>query len=153
VLETETFHCLRSFFSLSPWRARPDDQPQAAVKVDVIQAGVAEVPGAETKDEPIPLERTRDTRLSHVDGALSMARGAPDTATSDFFICVGTQPSLDFGGKRNPDGQGFAVFGRVTGGSRVVRRIHESATGVGALVNGGNQALMPPIRILRIRRK
>ena len=52
-----------------------------------------------------------------------MARGGPDTATSDFFICIGDQPALDFGGKRNPDGQGFAAFGTVTSGMDVVRRI------------------------------
>jgi len=69
------------------------------------------------------LERTSLTGLSHVDGALSMARGAPDSARSSFFICIGDQPSLDFGGNRNLDGQGFAVFGRVTVGMEVVRRI------------------------------
>ena len=42
-----------------------------------------------------------------------MARDGPDTATSDFFVCVGPQPELDFGGQPNPDGQGFAAFGRV----------------------------------------
>ena len=35
---------------------------------------------------------------------------------SAFFICIGDQPSLDFGGMRNPDGQGFAAFGRVVEG-------------------------------------
>ena len=64
-----------------------------------------------------------------MDGAVSMARDGPDTATADFFICVGDQPELDFGGKRNPDGQGFAVFGRVVAGMEVVRRIHAGARG------------------------
>ena len=74
-----------------------------------------------------------------MDGALSMARDGPDTATSDFFICIGDQPELDFGGKRNPDGQGFAVFGRVVAGMDVVRRIH------GAPADG--QSLTPPVAI------
>ncbi|MGZ9101297.1 MAG: peptidylprolyl isomerase [Brevundimonas sp.] len=65
---------------------------------------------------PIPLERTRDTGLGHVAGAVSMARDGPDTATSSFFIVTHDSPSLDFGGGRNPDGQGFGVFGRVVEG-------------------------------------
>lgn len=65
---------------------------------------------------PIPLERTRDTGLGHVAGAISMARDGPDTATSSFFVVTHDSPSLDFGGGRNPDGQGFAVFGRVIDG-------------------------------------
>ena len=63
------------------------------------------------------------TGLLHKDGAISMARGAPDSATSGWFICINDQPSLDFGGARNPDGQGFAAFGRVVSGMDVVRKI------------------------------
>jgi peptidyl-prolyl cis-trans isomerase A (cyclophilin A) len=51
-----------------------------------------------------------------------MARTEPGSATSEFFICIGDQPELDFGGKRNPDGQGFAAFGRVVEGMDVVRK-------------------------------
>ena len=65
---------------------------------------------------PIPLERTRDTGLRHVAGAVSMARDGPDTATSSFFIVTHDSPALDFGGGRNPDGQGFGAFGRVVEG-------------------------------------
>ncbi len=84
---------------------KPDNQPDNKVKIEVIQAGINP---DKMKDEfpPIKLERTRDTKLPHRDGTLSMARDGPDTATSDFFICIGDQPELDFGGKRNPDGQG-----------------------------------------------
>lgn len=120
----------------------PENQPDRKVKIDVVQAGVA--PAREKDDRPpIPLERTRDTGLSHVDGAVSMARDAPDSATSDFFVCIGDQPSLDFGGSRNPDGQGFAVFGRVVRGREVVRRIWRSPA--------KGQALEPPVAILRAR--
>ena len=73
---------------------------------------------------PIALERTRDTGLRHVAGAISMARDGPDTATSSFFIVVEDTPALDFGGGRNPDGQGFAAFGEVVRGMEVVRAIH-----------------------------
>lgn len=96
------------------------NQPQNKVKIEVIQGGTAH----EDKDlPPIALERTRDTGLRHTDGAISMARDTPDSATSDFFICIGDQPELDFGGKRNPDGQGFAAFGHVVKGMAVVRAI------------------------------
>ena len=118
----------------------PDNQPRSTVKIDVIQGAAG--PGKDFP--PIALERTRDTGLSHLDGAISMARDRPDTATSDFFLCVGPQPELDHGGRRNPDGQGFAVFGRVVAGMEVVRRIHASPA------NG--QALAPPVAIREVAR-
>jgi peptidyl-prolyl cis-trans isomerase A (cyclophilin A) len=120
---------------------RPGNQPANKVLIDVIQAG--RDPAAASPDlPPIPLERTSVTGLRHLDGALSMARDGPDTATSDFFICVGDQPELDFGGRRNPDGQGFAVFGRVVAGMDVVRRIHAAPA--------DGQSLTPPIAIRSI---
>jgi peptidyl-prolyl cis-trans isomerase A (cyclophilin A) len=102
----------------------PANQPADVVKIAVIQAA-ANPARADQFFAPIPLERTRDTGLRHVDGAISMARDGPDTARDEFFLCVGDQPELDFGGKRNPDGQGFAAFGRVIQGMDVVRRIHQ----------------------------
>jgi peptidyl-prolyl cis-trans isomerase A (cyclophilin A) len=120
----------------------PENQPGRKVKIDVIQAGVP--PEKEKLDRPpIPLERTSETGLSHVDGAISMARDTPDSATSDFFVCVGAQPSLDFGGARNPDGQGFGAFGRVVRGMDVVRRIWRSPA--------KDQALEPAVPIVRAR--
>ena len=118
------------------------NQPGQSVKIEVVQAGIA--PSRERDERPpIPLERTRDTGLRHVDGAVSMARAEPDSARSDFFICVGDQPELDFGGRRNPDGQGFAVFGRVVKGMEVVRRIQAAPA--------DGQALAPPVAILSAR--
>jgi peptidyl-prolyl cis-trans isomerase A (cyclophilin A) len=115
------------------------NQPQNNIKIQVIQAGV---PTDREKDSlpPITLERTNQTGINHHDGTISMARAEPDSAVSDFFICVGNQPELDFGGKRNPDGQGFAAFGKVTRGMDVVHKIHS------APANG--QTLTPPIKIL-----
>jgi peptidyl-prolyl cis-trans isomerase A (cyclophilin A) len=114
------------------------NQPDNQVKIEVIQGGIA--PAREQENGPaIALERTRDTGLLHRDGTVSMARAEPDTATSDFFICIGDQPSLDFGGARNPDGQGFAAFGRVVEGMGVVRRIQAAAA--------EGQTLTPPIAI------
>jgi peptidyl-prolyl cis-trans isomerase A (cyclophilin A) len=118
------------------------NQPQNRIKIEVIQGGN---PAREKEDFPaIALERTSKTGLKHVDGAISMARDSPDTATSEFFICVGPQPSLDFGGARNPDGQGFAAFGVVIRGMDVVRRIQ--------LAPANGQSLMPPVRILSASR-
>ena len=114
-----------------------DNQPNNKVKIEVVQAGVH--PDKSKRDfASIKLERTRDTGLKHTDGAISMARDGPDTATSDFFLCIGDQPELDFGGKRNPDGQGFAVFGRVVKGMDVVKDPGGAAKG---------QTLTPPVTI------
>lgn len=122
---------------------RDDNQPGNKVKIAVVQAGLDSL---RVKDfPPIALERTSLTKLSHKDGTISMARDGPATATSDFFICVGNQPSLDFGGKRNADGQGFAAFGRVVLGMDVVRKIHQAPANA--------QALEPPVRIINIVRK
>ena len=52
-----------------------------------------------------------------------MARLNPGTASSEFFICINDQPELDYGGRRNPDGQGFAAFGRVIEGLEIVKII------------------------------
>jgi peptidyl-prolyl cis-trans isomerase A (cyclophilin A) len=104
----------------------------------VIQARI----NPERKKDSFPAiaqERTSVTGLKHVDGAVSMARGGVDSATSDFFICIGDQPELDFGGKRNADGQGFAAFGRVVRGMEVVRKIQ------GAPAEG--QKLVPGVGI------
>jgi peptidyl-prolyl cis-trans isomerase A (cyclophilin A) len=123
-----------------------NNQPNNAVKIEVIQAGV-DTARRRQGYPAIPLERTNLTGLTHTDGVISMARGGPDTATSDFFICIGEQKSLDFGGARNADGQGFAAFGRVVRGMDVVRRIQMSpATGQNP------QTLTPRVQILTARR-
>ena len=123
----------------------PDNQPdnEVEVKIEVIQASMNTEREAE-EFAPIELERTSETGLLHKDGAVSMARLGPDTATHHIFICVGDQPSLDFGGERNPDGQGFAAFGKVVRGMDVVRAIHVQPNEA--------QTLTPPVKILRARR-
>lgn len=118
-----------------------DNQPDKKIKIEVIQAGVNPLKENEGFP-PIKLERTEITGLKHQDGTISMARDGADTATSDFFICVGNQPSLDFGGKRNPDGQGFAAFGKVIKGMDVVRKIQKQPS--------KEQTLTPPIQIVDI---
>ncbi len=119
---------------------RPDNQPTNDVRIAVVQARANP---ARTNEFPAPilLERTRDTGLRHRAGTISMARREADTAQDHFFICLEDQPELDFGGRRNPDGQGFAAFGRIVKGMDLVRRIH-------ALPADG-QHLVAPVRIQR----
>jgi peptidyl-prolyl cis-trans isomerase A (cyclophilin A) len=120
----------------------PKNQPDNKIKIEVIQGGPS--PKLSEKDRPpIRLERTNGTGLRHKDGTISMARDGPDTAIGDFFICIGDQPELDFGGHRNPDGQGFAAFGHVTKGMDVVRKIQQAPA--------DGQKLTPPIKILRVQ--
>lgn len=62
---------------------------------------------------PISLEI--NSELTHVDGAVAMARtNDPNSATSQFYICDGAQPSLD---------GNYAVFAQVIEGMEVVRSI------------------------------
>lgn len=120
-----------------------DNQPNNDIKIEVIQGGLS----AETRGNmlsPIEHETTDKTGILHKNGVISMARSKPGTASSEFFICVGDQPELDFGGKRNPDGQGFAAFGNVVAGMLVVNKIHQQPT--------EGQMLDPIIKILEIVR-
>jgi peptidyl-prolyl cis-trans isomerase A (cyclophilin A) len=125
-------------------KTTPDNQLQNEVKIDVIQAAA----NTERRREflpPIEHEPTSKTKLTHTDGTVSMARAEIGTARDQFFICIGSQPALDEGGRRNPDGHGFAAFGRVIAGMETVRKIH------GAPASGQN--LTPVIRIIRARRQ
>lgn len=119
------------------------DKPDS-LKIEVIQGTVGSL-FTQYALPPIELETTAQTGLKHLDGTLSMARDEPNTAQYEFFICIGAQPQLDFGGKRNPDGQGFAAFGRVTKGMEIVRKIQQAPA--------AGQALTPPILIVSITRK
>jgi peptidyl-prolyl cis-trans isomerase A (cyclophilin A) len=99
--------------------------------------------------KPIAHEPTSQTGLSHVSGALSMARGEPGTATADFFIVLGDCSSLD----ASAADPGYAVFGRVTTGMEVVRAIIDlprSETAQVAVMKG--QMLLSPLKILSVRR-
>ncbi len=102
---------------------------------------------------PIPHEPTTTTGLSHDNAAISMARGAPGTATADFFIILGGLPGLDADPKAEGDNQGYAVFGHVTEGMDVVKKILAapvSATeGVGAMKG---QMIAQPVKIRSVRR-
>ena len=118
-----------------------ENQKPEDVKIEVIQAGGAD---DEKGFPPIRLERTIATGIPHLDGTLSMARAEPDSATSSFSICINGQPDLNFGGKRNKDGQGFAAFGRVISGMDVVRKIQKAPH--------EGQLLTPQIKIISMTR-
>lgn len=123
---------------------RLDNQPDNDIIIEVIQGG----PGRQGRERQLPAiehETTQITGIKHLDGVISMARNEPGTATAEFFFCIGDQPSLDFGGMRNPDGQGFAAFGRIIKGMDVVKKIQQ-------LEPGGDQYLEEPVLIRQITR-
>jgi len=103
---------------------RLENQPLNKIKIEVIQGGIY----IDSLIEKLPViahETTAQSGILHKDGAISMARNQPGTASTEFFICIGDQPELDFGGKRNQDGQGFAAFGKVISGMEIVRVIQQ----------------------------
>jgi peptidyl-prolyl cis-trans isomerase A (cyclophilin A) len=122
---------------------RMDNQPNDSIFIEVIQGGI----GYEKSSLRLPAifhETTLQTGILHKNGVISMARSKPGTASSEFFICIGDQPCLDYGGKRNPDGQGFAAFGRVIQGMEVVLDIQNQSD--------EGQMLLEPINIIDVSR-
>ena len=132
---------------------RMDNQATSPVKIEVIQGGVHD--DSSKIMPPIAQETTNKTGILHLDGTISLARGKPESGASEFFICINPQPELDFGGKRNPDGQGFAAFGKVTKGMEVVRKIQQGETGTPGATNAYSnpkQLLLKPVVIKSVRR-
>ncbi len=118
---------------------RLNNQPINPVKIEVIQGDFT---GKENYFPEIAHETTLKTGLTHKDGTVSMGRLEVGTTASEFFICINNQPELDYGGKRNPDSQGFAAFGQVTKGMDIVRIIQSGET--------DKQTLKKKIKIERI---
>jgi peptidyl-prolyl cis-trans isomerase A (cyclophilin A) len=141
---------------------RLDNQSQSKILIEVVQGGLSAEGMLDGSGEglglypPIAHETTEQTGLRHIDGFISMARDKPGSASSEFFISVGENPALDFGGLRNPDGQGFAVFGRVVEGMAIVRDIQALPADtplpeVLAIVQG--QVLEEPVLIISMKRR
>jgi len=127
---------------------RRDDDPNP-IKIAVVQGGLTD---EKRILAPIAHEPTNRTGLKHRNRTISIARDAVGTGTAGaFFICVGDQPELDFGGKRNPDGQGFAAFGQVTSGMELIRTILSMKT-QGPLGSSGGELIASPVLILGARR-
>ena len=114
-------------------------------KIEVVQWGMNRPDDRPPPLPPIAHETTRQSGLRHLDGTVSMARAQPGSATAEYFVCVGDQPELDFGGGRNPDGLGFAAFGRVVAGMDVIRALHARAE--------ADQYLAQPVRVRSVRRE
>ena len=119
------------------------NQPDNKIKIEVIQGGL-EIDKHPMELPPIHHETTNKTGIKHEDGTLSMARLEPGTASSEIFICINDQPELNFGGKRNPDGQGFAAFGKVVSGMDIVRQIQSKPE--------KEQMLVKPVKVNSITR-
>ena len=119
----------------------PANEATRKIKIEVIQGG--NVPENQSLDS-IKIETTKLTGLLHQNGTLSMARSGPNSATSEFFICINNQPALDYGGARNHDGQGFAAFGKVIRGIDIVKKIQSQKDNA--------QYLIKPIEIYEISR-
>ncbi len=120
---------------------RLDNQPGNKVKIEVIQGGLF-TDSLVAKYPAIVHEPTSVTGIRHLDGVVSMARNEPGSASTEFFICIGDQPALDFGGERNPDGQGFAAFGKVIKGMDVARSIQQ--------MRDTGQYLINPVKITAV---
>ena len=120
-----------------------DNQPANDILIEVIQGGLGIDPHP-MELLPIEHETTKNTGIKHEDGTISMARLEPGTASSEFFICINDQPQLDFGGMRNPDGQGFAAFGKVTSGMNIVKKIQMKPE--------NEQLLQKIVKIMSIKR-
>lgn len=127
---------------------RPDDDPQP-IKIEVVQGGVTD----ESKLlDPIAHEPTNHTGLRHRSGTISIGRDGAGTGTAGaFFLCIGDQPELDFGGRRNPDGQGFAAFGHVTSGMALVRAMGSMKT-QGEFGSPEGELIVRPVAIWGARR-
>ena len=99
-----------------------NNQTENKILIELIQGGLG-IDKHPLELKSITHENTDQTNILHKNGTISMARLEPGTASSEFFICINDQPELDYGGKRNPDGQGFAAFGQVIKGMKIVKKI------------------------------
>jgi peptidyl-prolyl cis-trans isomerase A (cyclophilin A) len=99
-------------------------------------------------------EPTSKTGLRHTDGTISMARGKLGSANGDFFIIIGTMPSLDADPAAPGDNLGYAAFGKVVEGMDVVRKIYDAPISPTLGVKEGmkGQMIAAPVRILSARR-
>jgi peptidyl-prolyl cis-trans isomerase A (cyclophilin A) len=123
-----------------------DNQPSNAPKSNLIQGGIWRSNYKRSQSASrIPHEPTNVTGVRHINGTISLARLEPGTAGTEFFICVDDQPGFDFGGPNNPDGQGYAAFGKVVKGMNIVRKIYNQRE--------DEQQFDPPVIIYNIKRR
>ncbi len=122
-----------------------ENQASNAEKTELIQGGIWQTKNKMAMKIPgVPHETTEQTHILHTDGVISLARREPGTATTEFFICIGRQPGLDYGGENVEDKQGYATFGKVVKGMDIVRKIYRQPE--------NDQHFDPPVAIFDIKR-
>lgn len=130
---------------------RADNDPRE-MGMSLIQGGRLD---SEPLTPPIAHELTSETDLSNTQGVVSIARLEPGTGSAAyFFINIGDNSFLDYGGERNPDGQGYATFGKVILGLDVAKKIQAmEANGLSGEDVTTGQILTNPVKIIRAYRK
>jgi peptidyl-prolyl cis-trans isomerase A (cyclophilin A) len=111
------------------YRVIKNDNLQPEYNSGLIQGGIYKSDPQKLLQLPgIEHEPPAKTGLSHTDGTLSLARTTAGTGRSEFFICIGDQVQFDSSRRTNPDGLGFAAFGKVVQGMQVVRAIQNRSS-------------------------
>ena len=106
------------------YRVLKTEELPSSTNTGIIQGGMWQTNPAKKITIPgIEHESTKLNGLSHQSGTISLARLAPGTGNTEFFICIGDQSLLDFGSRGTQDGQGYAAFGEVFEGMTIVRKI------------------------------
>jgi len=121
------------------------ESPVSNFNYGIVQGGIWQSNNSKAISLPgIPHESPKQTGISHINGTLSLARGIAGSGNSEFFICVGDQTQYDSSQSVNPDGLGYAAFGRVINGMEIVRKIHSQPA--------NDQSFVTPIAIVEIKR-
>ena len=135
----------RLFNNSSFYRVVKNDNVPPEYNSGLIQGGIYNTnPTGQASIKKILHESPKQSGLSHTSGTISMARTTPGSATSEFFICIGDQPQFDSSSGGNFDGLGYAAFGKVVKGMKVVREIQNKKS------NG--ESFMAPIKINSIKK-
>ncbi|HRD47096.1 peptidylprolyl isomerase [Brevundimonas sp. UBA2416] len=104
---------------------------------------------------PVAHESTKQTGLTHKNGAVSLAREGPGSATCEFFVCLGDMSNgLDADPRQPGDNLGYAVFGQVVEGMEVIKALHRAPVSPtkGAEYGMAGQMLDPTLPITSIAR-
>ena len=127
------------------YRVLKNDNLSEEYNQGLIQGGVFQAkPELVSTLTKIEHESPRQTGLTHESGVISMARTTPGSATTEFFICIGDQKQFDSSSRGNSDGLGYAAFGKVVEGMKVVRAIQNKKS--------SGESFNQPIRIKNIKK-
>lgn len=129
-----------SFYRVLKNENLPAEYNQGLIQGGVFHAKPGLVPGLKKVEHESP----RQTGLTHETGTISMARTTPGSATSEFFICIGNQSQFDSSSRGNSDGLGYAAFGRVVEGMKVVKKIQN--------MRSTGESFNSPVKIIRIKK-